>query len=80
MLACFQSLIMTKNTKGKPGAFGGLYNHEVINNLRSELAKSRLVLAALIEHTKLTEVELQKIASDFFRRQEQALSEQNKKV
>ena len=53
---------MTTKTKG---AFGGFYDHDVIKHLRAELAKSRLMLSALSQHTGTTEEELLKICSKY---------------
>ncbi len=50
------------------GAFGGLYKHEVIRQLRAQLAQSNLILSALVEHTKIGKEELQRIASEFLSR------------
>ncbi len=58
---------MSKNNQTKR-AFGGLYKHEVIKELRAQLAQSNLILVALVEHTKITKEELQRIASDFLTR------------
>tara|TARA_R110000868_G_scaffold28051_4_gene105573 strand:+ start:2023 stop:2238 length:216 start_codon:yes stop_codon:yes gene_type:complete len=55
------------------GAFGGLYNKDVIKELRAELAKTSLILAALIDHTKTSHSDLQKIAEAFLREQEQKI-------
>lgn len=58
------------NKRKKPhGKFGGLYNHEVIQNLRAKLAEQGLIIAALIEHTGISELELKRISADFFMRQ-----------
>ena len=43
----------------------------VIKELRAELAKTSLILAALINHTKTSHSDLQKIAEAFLREQEQ---------
>ena len=51
--------------KKTTGAFGGLYNREVIKELRQELAKSRIMVTALCQHTGTTEAELLNICSTF---------------
>lgn len=61
--------------KHTPGAFGGLYRHEVIRQLRAQLAQSNLIVAALIDHTKIGEAELKKVCADFITRQERAIRE-----
>jgi len=57
------------------GAFGGHYNHEVIRQLRAQLAQSNLILAALIDHTKISKEDLQRVASEFFTKQQQAMEQ-----
>ena len=59
------------------GAFGGVYNMSVIKELRAELAKTSLILAALINHTKTSHADLQKIAEAFLREQEQRVRNSN---
>jgi hypothetical protein len=60
---------MMANKKPTSGAFGGLYNHEVIRQLRGELAQVNLILAALVEHTGISQPELQKVSTEFFLKQ-----------
>lgn len=59
------------------GAFGGLYGHEVIRQLRAELSKTSLILAALIEHTGISQEELQRITSEFFTKKQAELKSGN---
>lgn len=68
---------MAKKSHGTPGAFGGsFYKHEVVRELRAELAKKEIILAALIEHTKIGEAEFKQVVAEYFKRQERALAEQ----
>jgi hypothetical protein len=57
------------------GAFGGQYSHQIIKELRAELAKKSLILAALVEHTGIQQAELQQVATEYLKRQEKALRE-----
>jgi hypothetical protein len=66
-----------KNTA--KGAFGGQYNHAVIKELRAELAKSRLMLSALIEHTKTDQTQLLSICAQFVAKQRD-LMQDNKRI
>lgn len=46
-------------------AFGGMYNHDVIKELRASNAQLRLILAALVEHTGTSQEQLNDIASKY---------------
>ncbi len=54
----------------KTKKFGGMYNHEVIKELRSEIAKKGIVLSALVEHYKTPQEELQKIVDAYILKME----------
>jgi len=56
--------------KPTKGAFGGSYNHEVIRQLRAEAAKQGLIAAALVEHTKISQQELNRVVSEYITRKE----------
>lgn len=47
------------------GAFGGVYNHGVIRELRKELAMKGLMLAALVKHVGISQADLEKISSEY---------------
>jgi hypothetical protein len=52
------------------GAFGGLYPHQIIKEMRAELAKTSLLLAAVIKHYKITQPDMNAIAEEYMRDQE----------
>ena len=70
MLAGQGTKNMSNNTVG---AFGGAFNHQVIKELRAELAKSRLMLSALCEHTKIGEKELLAVVSEYIAKQQELM-------
>lgn len=49
------------------GAFGGVYNHSVIKEVRKELALKSLMLAALVKHTGISQPELEKVSSEYLK-------------
>lgn len=57
------------------GAFGGLYNWQVIKELRGKLAMKSLMLAALVEHTGISQQELEKISTEYLKKQEAVVRE-----
>lgn len=58
------------------GAFGGMYKHDAMRELRAEIAKVHLILAALIDYTKLTQPQVNEIVARFMREQEMKLREE----
>jgi len=54
----------------KPKKFGGLYNHEVIKELRSEIAKKGIILSAIVDHYKTPQEELNRIVQDYLLKME----------
>ena len=54
----------------KSPKFGGMYNHAVIKELRSEVAKKGIILSALVEHCKIDEQELNRIVIDYMMKME----------
>ncbi len=46
------------------------YKHDVIKEMRSEIAKKGLILSALVEHYKIEEKELQRIVNEYMIRME----------
>lgn len=59
---------MANSSENSPGAFGGLYNHEVIKQLRTDIATKGIIIAALVEHTGIKEEEMRAIVTDFLKR------------
>ncbi len=65
------------NTKG---AFGGVYNHSVIKELRKELALKSLMLAALVKHTGISQADLEKVSTEYLKSQDDEMKAKYKNL
>lgn len=62
------------------GAFGGVYNWQVIKELRSQLAMKSIMLAALVKHTGISQQQLEAVTTQYMKESEEELKKQHKKI